>query len=547
MLRSTRLVLSGVLAFALALPASAIGATASARTIDDGAAAASTITPAAATVDRIFGVDRYATAVAVSQRAFPTGSMPSTVYLAAGLTYPDAIAAGPVAAADGAGLLLTESTRLTPAVETELRRLDPDVIVIVGGTGVIAPAVQTSASAIAPTVRLGGVDRYDTAELLVRSEFATTGATHVFLATGTSYPDALTAGPAAGSRGAPVVLVDGSRPALSPAALALLDDLGTETVTLVGGTGVISAGIQSQLATLLGASAVARAAGIDRYATAIEVNRQTFGAPSGDVFVASGFGFADALSISVYAAQQGKPLYLSVPYCAPDSVRSTLSSASVTTLTLVGGAGSIGASVGRLDTCLSLSIPSSPWVLVNKKRPLGTAYIPANLRVPAVPGPNGQPMRSDAATALEQLVAAAKTAGAGQLGLLSGYRSAATQASIYNRTVSTNGQAYADSYVARPGYSEHQTGLAADLYPIGTPGCSTTTCLGGTPQGAWLAANAWKYGYILRYEVGQTAVTGYSPEIWHYRWVGTSLAADYRASGAKSLEAFLGAPPAPGY
>lgn len=546
MLRSTRTALTAALVGALIVPLAAPVGALEGRAAT-AAPARATTAPAAATVDRISGLDRYATAVAASQRAFPTGSTPRTVYLAAGLTYPDAIAAGPVAAADDAGLLLTESTRLTPSVETELRRLDPDTIVIVGGTGVIAPAVQSSASAIATTVRIGGVDRYDTAEQLVRSVFAPTGATHVFLATGTSYPDALTAGPAAGSRGAPVVLVDGSRPALTPAALTLLDDLGVETVTVVGGTGVISTGIAAQLAALLGPGAVARAAGADRYATAIEVNRQSFGAPTGGVFVASGFGFADALSISVYAAQHGRPLYLSVPYCAPDAVRTTLSSSAVTSLTLVGGAGSIGASVGRLDPCLSLSTPSSPWVLANKKRPLPTSYIPASLRLPAVPSANSQPMRSDAATALEQMVAAARSAGAGQLGLLSGYRSAATQASIYTRTVETNGQAYADSYVARPGYSEHQTGLAADLYPIGTPGCSTTTCLGGTPQGAWLAANAWRYGFILRYEVGQTAVTGYSPEIWHYRWVGTSLAADYRASGAKSLEAFLGAPPAPGY
>jgi len=500
-----------------------------------------------APADRISGIDRYGTAIAASQRAFPAGSTPSTVYLAAGLTYPDAIAAGPVATAAGAALLLTESTRLTPSVEAELRRLDPDNIVIVGGAGVIAPAVQSSAQLIAPTTRVGGADRYATAEQLVRSVFERPGAPQVYLATGASFPDALAAGPAAGSIGAPVVLVDGSRPALSEVVLAFLADLEVERITLVGGTGVISAGIAAQLSTLLGSSAVTRAGGADRYATAIAVNQQAFGAPSGGVFVASGFGFADALSISVYAAQQGRPLYLSVPYCAPDAVRSTLSSSAVTALTLVGGPGSIGASVGRLDPCLSISTSTSPWVLVNKKRPLPIGYVPSSLRLPAVPSANGQPMRSDAATALERMVAAAKSAGAGQLGLLSGYRSASTQALIYNRIVASHGQAYADSYVARPGHSEHQTGLAADLYPIGTPGCSTTTCLGSTPQGRWLAANSWRYGFILRYEVGQTAVTGYSPEIWHYRWVGTSLAADYRASAAKNLELFLGAGAAPGY
>ena len=508
-------------------------------------APATSVTPSAATIERISGADRYATSVAASLEAFPGPATPDVVYLVSGENFPDAIVAGPVASAVGGGLLLTASRSLPAVVAAELRRLDPQRIVVVGGTGAISSSVARAARDIAPVDRIGGADRYVTAELLVRSVFST--ADTVLLATGASFPDALAAGPAAGAGGDPVLIVRGDGSRLDRAALRLLRDLGTTSVVLVGGTGVVSRGIESQLRSELGSGQVQRTSGADRYATARAISESAFGTSAPRVLIASGTSFADALSISVLASREGLPLYLSLPYCAPDSVRGALGSSAITTRTLVGGRGALSPGVERLEQCRSLSSASSLWVLVNKRNAIPTSYVPSGMRRPSIPSSGSYLLRSDAAAALERMYSGVRAAGAGSVGLTSGYRSAASQSAIYSNAVRTRGQTYADLYVARPGHSEHQTGLAADLYPIGASNCGSYTCLGATPQGRWLAANSWKYGYILRYETGMTSVTGYAHESWHFRYVGETLAADYAASGHRALEQFYGLPPAPRY
>lgn len=181
-------------------------------------------------------------------------------------------------------------------------------------------------------------------------------------------------------------------------------------------------------------------------------------------------------------------------------------------------------------------------MVVNKQRPLNPkTYVPS----PRV-NVNGVPLHKDAAAALKQMAAAMKAAGAGTLWLNSGYRSYATQVSVHARQVSALGLAAGERLAARPGYSEHQTGLAADVSAIGQ-GCSIQVCFAKTKAGKWLAANAWQYGWVLRYENGQTAVTGYQFEPWHFRYVGIAVATDYKAKLAKSLEAFWGLPAAPKY
>lgn len=94
---------------------------------------------------------------------------------------------------------------------------------------------------------------------------------------------------------------------------------------------------------------------------------------------------------------------------------------------------------------------------------------------------------------------------------------------------------------ARPGHSEHQTGLAVDLVTPASPDCDFEVCFAETPGGQWLAANAWRYGFIIRYQSGSD-ITGYSPEPWHLRYVGKSLAAELRRTGVATLEEFFGIP-----
>lgn len=189
--------------------------------------------------------------------------------------------------------------------------------------------------------------------------------------------------------------------------------------------------------------------------------------------------------------------------------------------------------------------PNSIWVVVNKTRPLDPAdYAPPDLVALNITG--GGQLRSEAAAAMQQLLSAFT----GETGLsmqsLSTYRSYARQVDVYNGWVSSLGQAGADQTSARPGYSEHQTGLAMDLGAVPNT-CALDQCFANTPQGQWLAANSWKYGFIIRYPDGQTPITGYEYEPWHVRYIGVEAATEMHDTGVATLEEFFGFPAAPDY
>ena len=201
-----------------------------------------------------------------------------------------------------------------------------------------------------------------------------------------------------------------------------------------------------------------------------------------------------------------------------------------------------------MKACAQIGTASSIWVVVNKKRPLSPkSYVPAPLVVPAVAHPGGQVMRKDAASAMATMVAAAAKEGAGVIGISSAYRSYATQVEVFNNGVAKTSPTEALKWYAKPGHSEHQTGLTADLVPIGNSACADHRCIGKVSQGRWLAKNSWRFGFIVRYEEGQTAVTGYNYEPWHVRYVGVELATDYHQSGFHTLEEYFGLKPAPTY
>ena len=199
----------------------------------------------------------------------------------------------------------------------------------------------------------------------------------------------------------------------------------------------------------------------------------------------------------------------------------------------------------------SISDPASIWVVVNKQRPLNPkTYVSTQLVVPNIPlrlGSGSSEMRVSATIsgALEQMTQAAKNEGA-NLMLASGYRSYGSQSAIYSSHVKTYGQVSADRQSARPGHSEHQTGLAADLEPSNRA-CEIAQCFGTLAEGKWLAANAYKYGFIIRYQSDKEAVTGYMYEPWHVRYVGVGLATEMNKQAITTLEEFFGLPAAPGY
>ncbi len=193
----------------------------------------------------------------------------------------------------------------------------------------------------------------------------------------------------------------------------------------------------------------------------------------------------------------------------------------------------------------SLTDPTSLWVIANKQRPLNPkTYVPSDLVVPTIPLRSNitsteKQVRQPMATALQTMVAAAKTEGL-NLNLQSGYRSYNFQVTLYNRYVQQQGKAVADSQSARPGYSEHQTGLAADLGSVGHPECDVEECFGTTAEGKWLAANAYRYGFIIRYPQNMQTITGYIYEPWHVRYIGVDLATEMHNQGVQTLEQFFG-------
>ena len=149
------------------------------------------------------------------------------------------------------------------------------------------------------------------------------------------------------------------------------------------------------------------------------------------------------------------------------------------------------------------------YLIANKTYSLPSTYNPGGLT-------------SETSTAASKMFAAAELEGLPHMWAQSGFRSYTTQSSLYNNYAARDGKAAADTYSARPGHSEHQTGLAFDVCATGYA-CITSGFNGTTPAN-WLSKNAYKYGFILRYPQGKTNETGYVYESWHFRYVGTELA-----------------------
>jgi len=190
----------------------------------------------------------------------------------------------------------------------------------------------------------------------------------------------------------------------------------------------------------------------------------------------------------------------------------------------------------------SLTDATSLWVIVNKQHPLQPqTYIPADLRLPNValriPGAEQMKLRDEAATAIERMFNAAKTAGY-DLQITTAYRGYSYQKTLYDGYVADQGQAAADTESARPGYSEHQTGLAADVRPVSGE-CYLEACFGDMAEGKWVAADAYKYGFIIRYANGKTESTGYNYEPWHLRYVGVDLATELHRLDNPTLEEYF--------
>ena len=250
---------------------------------------------------------------------------------------------------------------------------------------------------------------------------------------------------------------------------------------------------------------------------------------SGSVDAASGvLGTGESAGAGVEAAPGSGALteLPALPPGTPDGARA--------------GAQTLGMWLGLATA--DLSSPDSVTVIVNKQRPLDPGHEPPDLA--PVAGSQGR-LRAEAADALKSLRAAAAKADV-PIAVHSAYRSYSEQAQTFEGWVAALGEDRAVARSARPGHSEHQTGLAVDVVAT-TGACRMIGCFGETPQAAWLAEHAHEHGWVVRYQKGAEAVTGYDAEPWHLRYVGVDVARAAVESEATSLETLFGLPAAPGY
>ena len=200
---------------------------------------------------------------------------------------------------------------------------------------------------------------------------------------------------------------------------------------------------------------------------------------------------------------------------------------------------------------LTIDSANQPLVVVNKLRALD----PIDFAPPILTAmPSSESLDNSrelvlapsAANALVLMAEQMHAEGYGQLFVNSAYRTYDYQVELFESKTRQYGLAGALVRSAKAGHSEHQTGLAVDV-SVPAQGCAIMTCFGETVGGKWVAANSWRFGFIVRYEEETTAITGYSYEPWHLRFVGEELATEYSENGIHTLEEFWSLPAAEFY
>jgi putative cell wall-binding protein len=287
-------------------------------------------------------------AAKLAELNFPTAPV-NTVYIATGADFPDGLSASAAAARAGGPLLLVKGATIPDAIRAQLVRLKPANIVVSGGPGVVPDSVYTELAKLTTTIRRdAGADRYETSRVVARAAF--TSATTAYIATGADFPDALSASAAAAAVDAPVILVPGYADTVDAPTLQLLRDFGVTSVTIAGGAGAVSAGIEAQLKGVLGADKVLRHGGADRYAVTEAINRAAFDR-SATVYIATGANFPDALAGAAVAGGQNAPLYVVRGTCFPKNVLQDIVDSGATKVVLLGGAAVLSPNLEKWVNC----------------------------------------------------------------------------------------------------------------------------------------------------------------------------------------------------
>lgn len=292
---------------------------------------------------RISGDTRYSTAIAVSQDAFPNGA--DTVVLATGEDWPDALCASALSGAVVGPVLLTGPDAIPEEVAAEIERLGARYVYIVGGTGAVSGAVEDELYDLVDgyVFRLAGADRYATSRAVAARVIDILGETYsgeALVATGGNYPDALAGAPLAAGLDRPVLLT-------RPDSVYLPSD--TTGVMILGGTGAVSPAVEAYIEGKLGADAVERVGGANRYETAAMIAQA--GVDAGlmwnGVGIASGESFPDALAGGSAAGLQRSVMLLTTPDVLNTHTGAALDAnkAEIQAVRFFGGTGALSAAV----------------------------------------------------------------------------------------------------------------------------------------------------------------------------------------------------------
>ena len=293
------------------------------------------------TVLRYSGANRYATAASVSFNRYKSVPVP-VVYIATGTGFADALSAGPAAAKQGGPVLLVAPTGIPAETASELTRLKPAKIVVVGGTGVISDKVKSDLGTYSSSVtRRAGADRYATSATLSSTTFTTTPVPVAYVATGINFPDALAGVPAAGRQHGPILLT--TKDDVPTVIMNELKRLKPTKIVVLGGSGVVSSTAVNELKTIT--TNVSRYSGADRNATAVAVSKAVFPSGASVVYVANGLNFPDALAGGPPAAAQGAPLLLVLKDSIPAVTATEIHRLGARTVVILGGTGVVSTSV----------------------------------------------------------------------------------------------------------------------------------------------------------------------------------------------------------
>ncbi|MST62370.1 cell wall-binding repeat-containing protein [Peptostreptococcus anaerobius] len=285
------------------------------------------------TVERISGDDRYDTSYNIARRAVKSANR---VIVVSGENFADALTSAPLAFSKDSVILLSSDGNVKKLKE-EINRLNPREVIISGGSNSVSDAVENAIKGDSKAIRISGNDRYKTAAKNAEKAIIENGnKKKVIIVDGRNYPDAISIAPYAAKNGLPILLANGNK--LSDEQMSVIKKYGIDEAIIIGGQNSIGSSIDGLF------NKSTRVAGKDRYETSRLVAKKYFG-DARKIVVASGRNFADALSVSYYAAQTNSPVVLTDGVKNDDNLLKMLKDFNFEELIAVGGVNSIKESI----------------------------------------------------------------------------------------------------------------------------------------------------------------------------------------------------------